>query len=401
MSQSRVEMHYMTGFITPRHLVNFAQNQSLEPETPVVFIFPSNPSHHTSTTTLYNIKKGGGLAKLAWDLGEQGIATLGLPTTGMRNPPDKATLAFAKEAVADLWKAAGFGMHLILPIRPSFKHPQSGATYFKQTLSAKPGFEPSFWGDLEPTPNPELAAYYFEQLELLKTFLAADLDKKPLIDPVFMNAFQEGLSAKQAVTPPAWFQKPSTLKKQVRREAQEQRQAEEVKTEKLPTLQEPRSNAAAQPLLQEPRGTYATLYQAQEKARFWKTALAITVGLVTLPTVILPLLSYFFWKRAKENELIQKIEMTPEAYAEIKMTRQALRPPEFKKDNAQKPHKEIVQQASDQGLTYYLDREQARRLRFFARREKTEALRPDELAMLKQSKEESIKLKSSLSLALR
>jgi hypothetical protein len=87
------------------------------------FIFPSNNipqnKHHTvDGATLFSDKSGGGLAALSSTLGKAGIATLGLPTTGIGHVADVASLPqIAKDAVGDIWQAVGYGLIPVLPVR--------------------------------------------------------------------------------------------------------------------------------------------------------------------------------------------------------------------------------------------------------------------------------------------
>jgi hypothetical protein len=391
-----------------------------------LLIFPSHSRHHAKNATLYSQKAGVGRVNLTHAKADLKIPTLGLPIAGIAHVPSKDEMPLlAKNAVRDLWKAAGYGLNFVLPI-----HRQLNKTYFSQGLQKFPDYEPEFWGFNHEEANPHLAAYYLEELERLAQYLNAPLTNKPPVPGHLWAAFQEGLQAKQASITPPWYstnpkvwqlyKTPQTLplEREEIQESAEQKQEEEASPSLSPpstTRQtqlsssrhdSPMSSAnphshslgkAGKHSTQSPsRPSYEAQYQLQEKNRRWKTAVAITVGLVTLPTIIFPLLSYFFWKRAKENELIQKFEMTPQQFADIKTTRQALRPIDFKQDNAQKPHKEGPKPTADKEVIYYLDKEQAKRLRFFAGREKTKALTPKELARLKQSKDESIKLKPRL-----
>ena len=156
------------------------------------FIFPSNIfpqfKHHADHgATLYSSKSGGGLATVADFLGKAGIATLGLPTTGLdsKDIKDAASIPpIAINAVADIWQAVGFGLIPVLPVRsfdyhiinapsnPTGNKKGNGNQYFSQPLAGGDNKEPMFYGLNESKPNLVLADYYVEQLNLLQQFLA-------------------------------------------------------------------------------------------------------------------------------------------------------------------------------------------------------------------------------------
>jgi|GEM_PF-4218515 len=136
---------------------------------------------------------------------------------------------------------------------------------------------------------------------------------------------------------------------------------------------------------------YKDIYERQEKNRRWKTALAIFVGIITLPTIILPILSYFLWQYAKNNELMHKIEMSPNEYAALKKIRQTLAPPRLVYEN-KKPKKVIItaDKNPNKKAMFYMDKYQASRLRFFAAHSKEKPLSNEDRAWLCASKVNSL-----------
>ncbi len=140
----------------------------------VVFIFPGNPGHHTINDTLFSIKKGDRLGEVAENLGKEGYPVLSLPTTHMdgypstNNKHNVNTDELAKKAVADLYRAAGAGFDLMLPVRPY------GTQYFPSHLkhaNIPNKVEPRFWGGVQTAPNLALASYYLDELNKLDEFL--------------------------------------------------------------------------------------------------------------------------------------------------------------------------------------------------------------------------------------
>lgn len=155
-----------------------------------VFIFPGNTDHHGAGVTLYSHKGGAGLAGVAAALGRKNVATLSLPTTGMNS----GNTAIGESAIADLWRAVGFGMTLVLPVR---KH--TNKRYFSKPLTTKDlecEFEPSFWGGLEPTTNLKLANYYLSELQTLYDFCNGITQHLP---SDYKKFYAEGQNAKKAL----------------------------------------------------------------------------------------------------------------------------------------------------------------------------------------------------------
>lgn len=126
-----------------------------------VFIFPGNSGHHTAHQTLYGLKSGGGLAAAAQCLNRIKVPTLSLPTLFDVNDANKNILA--QHAIADLWKALGFGLNLALPVRV-----QSGKKYFDDCFNDN--YEPSFWGGILISSDKKLANYYLGELKRIKEF---------------------------------------------------------------------------------------------------------------------------------------------------------------------------------------------------------------------------------------
>jgi predicted NAD-dependent protein-ADP-ribosyltransferase YbiA (DUF1768 family) len=163
-----------------------------------VFIFPSNiADHHTPTTTLYSRKGGANLGVPAEVFsGDEKWPVLGLPT----DKHEKVD-ASVRKAVADIWKAIGFGLNVVLPVRPH----TAASRYFKDDLKGSPGNEPSFWGGVVPNGNPVLAEYYLEQLAVMDDFLR-DPDPRRLLgmDPEFKLAYEKGQQQRTNPDDP-WF----------------------------------------------------------------------------------------------------------------------------------------------------------------------------------------------------
>ena len=180
--------------VNRKQFVDDCQAAGLGPKK-TVLIWPTNTGHHQAgKQTLFGKQSGDGLGLLAASLGDKGYPTLGLPTTGMdpvgtaiddANPaPD-----MAKAAVADLWKAAGFGYNFYLPTRQK----PDGADknkYFDSSLTGKDNFEPSLWGGEEGTANKHLAKYYLDQIEILRKFIA--LDKEAKAAAILAKQFDDG-----------------------------------------------------------------------------------------------------------------------------------------------------------------------------------------------------------------
>lgn len=158
--------------------------------TRAVFIFPSNASHHTPNTTLYTNKGGTGLGVPADKFGKKGWPVLGMPTEESLTRDDSCV----KKAMEDIWKAIGFGLDIVLPVRPTgiFTNEKKEAFFKEGKLNGSPDNEPSFWGDTFPNGNPDLAKYYLTQLNLIQNFTTT-LDAKS-IPAEFKAAYAEGLA---------------------------------------------------------------------------------------------------------------------------------------------------------------------------------------------------------------
>lgn len=177
-------IHYLSGALSPQKVLE------LNPDKPPVFIFPGNPGHHGKQHTLFSVKSGGGLAQVSREYGCPPYhgPTLSLPTTGMPKVGESGPIpSLAKQAVKDLWRTVGAGYDLVLPVRPQ--------KLFLGTLSGKNGYEPSFWGGIETSTNPGLAAYYLEQINLLHNFLLQTVESQMSFFnhyPDLKEAYEEG-----------------------------------------------------------------------------------------------------------------------------------------------------------------------------------------------------------------
>lgn len=151
-------IHLKKGTITSREIA-----REFKGSFPLL-VFPSNiDGHHPDEVTPYSHKSGGGLAEEAGKCSALGIATLGLPTCqksgGGGNP---VNMQQAEKAIEDIRKAMEYGYEIILPVR----EPKKG--FFTKFLTFNgQGFEPSLWGNINKTPNLEVADYYVEELQKL------------------------------------------------------------------------------------------------------------------------------------------------------------------------------------------------------------------------------------------
>jgi hypothetical protein len=227
----------MSGGVDKDKLDAFCKDKGVKAEN-AVFVFSGNTSHHGTGVSLYSKKSGAGLAEAAGMLSDAGRPVLSLPTTGIASVTDQASIPdIAKQAVADLWKAVGFGLNIVLPVVEKGKRPKKDADgkviadefveadrYFPagcQFAGTTP-YEPRFWGGVEGTSNPELARYYFVQLLELQKFMNLNAgDKLAYINDVetkveyvaykpLIHAYKDGQAAKVDPSKDPWFQKPKT-----------------------------------------------------------------------------------------------------------------------------------------------------------------------------------------------
>ena len=193
---------YIEGMVTVPAFEQKCAESGLLPQH-VVFLFPGNSGHHGPNCTLFSIKGGGGLAKAAYDIGNAGYPTLSLPTTTMENwPTDTNQQNIVLGALEDLYRAIGAGYHLMLPVRAHTKQ------FFKADLADNPGTEPSFWGQNNLIPNPELAKHYIEQLDKLAKFISLpEKERKEKIEVSSDNPlFQAYLLGQAMKDDDRWFQ---------------------------------------------------------------------------------------------------------------------------------------------------------------------------------------------------
>lgn len=198
-----------TMIYNPRHPItveNFesdCKEMGLNPEA-VIFIFPGNKTHHKEGTTPFTHKSGGGLAHVSALLGEKKYPTLSLPTTNMANwAKDRQTKATVDAAIADLYRAVGLGYSLMLPVRT-----HQNDKYFQSGLADEnaKNMEPSFWGNIEFTPNKDLGNYYIDELNKLAEFMRLNDEERSNIvfnqedtkfNPLFKKMYLEGFLGKQ------------------------------------------------------------------------------------------------------------------------------------------------------------------------------------------------------------
>lgn len=222
MATEAQQFKFMSGGVNVSNFKKFCKDEKIADPKKAVFIFPGNDGHHGGNNSLFSIKSGGGLAKAADELGNAGIATLSLPTVGVPQlSPGQAVPKLASDAVADLWKAAGFGLNIVLPVRPKDNNDFFPAGC-KFDVNSK-DFEPSFWGStgINTTPNVDLAKYYFDELKKLQDFVAlsdalkqTELEKMKNSgnpsDKAFYAAYQKGVEAQTQPSP--WFDSKTELK---------------------------------------------------------------------------------------------------------------------------------------------------------------------------------------------
>jgi len=190
VAPSMQKLYFLTGKQSASLFLRFCEENSIDPKRTVV-IFPGNVGHHTANTTLYSKKSGSGLAAFTGSLAAIKVPTLSLPTVGVA--ADTVT-DVSVGAVADLWRALGYGLNLALPMRP-----YSNMYFPRPFAHTNPPMEPSFWGAVATTPNPTLASYYQDQLESIVKFLETKTD----IPTRFVSAYRDGQNAQQH--PTAWY----------------------------------------------------------------------------------------------------------------------------------------------------------------------------------------------------
>jgi hypothetical protein len=178
-----------------------AEGLSAQYGNKALFVFPGNTNHNTPTTTPHSYKSGKGLARVAKEWTGKGRAALSLPTkTNGIALATGITDKTKEEAVLALWKAAGAGFKIVLPVRP-----KESEGYFARAQKffvneRREKLEPNFWGGVEKSGNPELAKYYLEQLLLLKKFLDGPQTAVNEIPLKFKTAYEEG-RRQQALAP--------------------------------------------------------------------------------------------------------------------------------------------------------------------------------------------------------
>lgn len=229
------QFQLMTGTVNLSTFRTFCQNKNITNPQKAVFLFPGNNTHHEANNSLYKIKGGGNLAGIAETLGNTGIPTLSLPTVGVPQVPIGGAIPpLASGAVADLWKAVGFGLHVVLPAREKRRGtrtatPDAGRIYGADAFFPAGShfthvrnntdntlYEPSLWGinGINPEPNPGLAKYYFDELNKLKNFMALDdahkqaeldrmRDSNVPSEVALYTAYMAGVAAK--TQPDPWF----------------------------------------------------------------------------------------------------------------------------------------------------------------------------------------------------
>lgn len=184
-----------------------------------VFIFPGNVTdHHTPSTTLFSLKGGSGLAVPAEAIGKAGCPVLSLPTTEMLGHYHQKTIA--KNAIADLWRAIGAGFNLVLPVTPAgpravdVNGKTKKMTYFRSAINDNGTMvEPLFWGNVEVTPNLDLADQYVAAIKQIQQFMAATLEEQAKIiasfqgseDDFIYKAYTEGQKERAQTNPSPWF----------------------------------------------------------------------------------------------------------------------------------------------------------------------------------------------------
>ena len=129
-----------------------------------VFVFPGNPTHHLSHTA-FSIKTGRGLARLAYDITNAGYPALSLPTKDIDGHPN-----LPNEAIGDLWKAIGYGLCLVVPVRK-----QVDTEYFTSSITINnQKYEPSFWGNTVNQSNKQVADMYLAEILKMNEMIIND-----------------------------------------------------------------------------------------------------------------------------------------------------------------------------------------------------------------------------------
>jgi len=185
---------YMTKGEETEIFEKFCKKNNIDDPKKAVFVFPGNSGHHGKENSLFSQKSGGGLGIPARKLGDAGIPVLSLPTVDVGEPlkTGDEIPALAKQAMADLCKAAGYGFNIVLPVREKKKRTRTkegtdeskefaADTFFPEGChfpssdeDKKLLYEPSFWGadGINSQPNPILAQYYFDHLGQLKRLMS-------------------------------------------------------------------------------------------------------------------------------------------------------------------------------------------------------------------------------------
>ena len=68
-------LFYYKGNVTVEEYENFCGKNKTSADKSV-FLFPGNQSHHGAKHNLYSVKSGGGLARVAGELGQKGLPVL-------------------------------------------------------------------------------------------------------------------------------------------------------------------------------------------------------------------------------------------------------------------------------------------------------------------------------------
>jgi hypothetical protein len=182
------------GMLSAADYAEVCRHKGIDPSE-TVFLFPGNRSHHAPGITLFSPKTGGGLARVAHDLGKLNYATLSLPTTTMEHwANDTNQQSVVQQAIEDLYRAAAAGFDFLLPAR---RH--QNTRYFDEALAFEGGqLEPSFWGGIQASPNKPLANHYTQALNDLNAFLLLDDEERLAnarenLNSPFMEAYLQGL----------------------------------------------------------------------------------------------------------------------------------------------------------------------------------------------------------------
>ncbi len=285
-----------------------------------VFVFPSNAKDGNKKKKglydRYSDKKTvrqKGVLRTASVLADVGMPTLDLPTVGL-NPMEKEDLETpqeAQKAVTDLWKAAGFGKNIVIAAASRIEKIVDEGAESKEISTSNPRED----DDLQ-NKDLLLASYYTAQMALLGDFLGSEKKLEDFQVDVFVpnDNGREPTRGKRNFTETypelaAAFKAGEAAKENLAANSRT------VESETPSTQLEVDKWFLPKASKTEVDSNITQLYNQQEKDRRWKTAKAILISIFSLG--ILAVWAYRQWKKEKDEELIQPVEMKPVTMAAL------------------------------------------------------------------------------------